>query len=108
MEGAIRIECSEDRILKSQNDSRSYRCIILENGLQVLLISDKDTDKAAAAMDVHVGHFSDPGDIPGLAHFLEHLLFMGTEKVNARLHWMAAPFLLFIPTRLLVSEGKRV
>lgn len=27
-----------------------------------------------------VGSYSDPEDIPGLAHFLEHMLFMGTEK----------------------------
>lgn len=31
-------------------------------------------------MNVNVGAFSDPDDIPGLAHFLEHMLFMGTEK----------------------------
>lgn len=31
-------------------------------------------------MSVSVGAFSDPDDIPGLAHFLEHMLFMGTEK----------------------------
>lgn len=33
-------------------------------------------------MDVNVGHLSDPEDWQGLAHFLEHLLFMGTEKVG--------------------------
>ena len=27
-----------------------------------------------------MGHFDDPEEIPGLAHFLEHMLFMGTEK----------------------------
>jgi insulysin len=27
----------------------------LENGLKILLISDPETDKAAAAMDVHIG-----------------------------------------------------
>ena len=29
---------------------------------------------------VAVGQFSDPDSLPGLAHFLEHMLFMGTEK----------------------------
>jgi insulysin len=72
----------EESIIKSQNDTRSYRVIYLENGLEVLLISDTKTDKAAAAMDVNVGYFLDPENIPGLAHFLEHLLFMGTEKVD--------------------------
>ena len=31
-------------------------------------------------MDVNVGQFSDPVDVPGLAHFCEHMLFLGTEK----------------------------
>ncbi|KAG0572112.1 hypothetical protein KC19_VG069600 [Ceratodon purpureus] len=38
------------------------------------------TKKAAAAMCVGVGSFSDPADAQGLAHFLEHMLFMGSEK----------------------------
>ncbi|RCH79537.1 Insulinase (Peptidase M16), partial [Rhizopus stolonifer] len=66
---------------KSDNDDRSYRLIKLaSNDLQVLLVHDKDTDKSSAALDVHVGHISDPADLQGLAHFCEHLLFMGTEK----------------------------
>lgn len=36
--------------------------------------------KAAAALSIGVGSFSDPPDIPGLAHFLEHMVFMGSEK----------------------------
>ena len=52
----------------------------LENGLKVLLISDQTTDKAAACLSVNVGHMSDPDKIPGLAHFLEHMLFLGTVK----------------------------
>ncbi|KAM3578800.1 metalloprotease [Umbelopsis sp. WA50703] len=67
-------------LLKSDNDDRDYRLIRLSNKLEVLLIHDKDTDKSSAALDVHVGHLSDPNDLQGLAHFCEHLLFMGTEK----------------------------
>ena len=65
---------------KSANDSREYRHITLANKMQILLVSDPETDKAAAAMDVAVGHFSDPEELPGLAHFCEHMLFLGTEK----------------------------
>ena len=36
-------------------------------------------DKAAAAIEIRAGHFSDPDDMPGLAHFAEHMLFLGTE-----------------------------
>ena len=36
--------------------------------------------KAAAGMCVQVGSFSDPMEAQGLAHFLEHMVFMGSEK----------------------------
>lgn len=69
-----------DNISKSQQDNRDYRGLHLANGLKVLLVSDPSTDKAAAALTVGVGHMSDPDNIPGLAHFCEHMLFLGTEK----------------------------
>lgn len=61
-------------------DKREYRLITLDNELEALLIHDPETDKASAALDVNVGSFSDPADLNGLAHFCEHLLFMGTAK----------------------------
>ncbi|KAF8637420.1 hypothetical protein AX17_002915 [Amanita inopinata Kibby_2008] len=67
-------------VIKSDNDKREYRIIQLDNGLQATLVRDVDADKAAASLDVVVGHLSDPDDMPGLAHFCEHLLFMGTES----------------------------
>ncbi|GBG31508.1 Insulin-degrading enzyme [Hondaea fermentalgiana] len=67
-------------IERSVNDERKYRWLQLENDLEVLVVSDSKTEKAGAAMDVNVGHFSDPEEVPGLAHFLEHMLFLGTEK----------------------------
>jgi len=60
-------------------DDRDYRVITLDNGLQALLVSDPDADKAAASMNVRVGSAQDPDDLQGLAHFLEHMLFLGTE-----------------------------
>lgn len=67
-------------IEKSASDKRSYQGLKLPNGLKVMLISDPSTDKAAASLDVNVGSLSDPDELPGLAHFCEHMLFMGTEK----------------------------
>ncbi len=70
----------ESQLAKSELDDRSYRYLVLENGMQVMLVSDAETDKAAASLDVAVGHGSDPANRQGLAHFLEHMLFLGTEK----------------------------
>ncbi|KIP12311.1 hypothetical protein PHLGIDRAFT_21111 [Phlebiopsis gigantea 11061_1 CR5-6] len=67
-------------IRKSEQDDREYRVIKLANGLEAMLVHDGKADKAAASLDVAVGHLYDPDDMPGLAHFCEHLLFMGTES----------------------------
>uniref|UniRef100_UPI002596DBDA insulinase family protein n=1 Tax=uncultured Cobetia sp. TaxID=410706 RepID=UPI002596DBDA len=67
-------------VIKSENDQRLYRSLTLDNGLRVLLVSDAKADKAAAAVDVEVGSAQDPDDVPGLAHFLEHMLFLGTDR----------------------------
>ncbi|WP_282039865.1 insulinase family protein [Halomonas alimentaria] len=63
----------------SPNDERDYRVVTLENGLTALLVSDPEADKAAVSLNVSVGSAQDPGDLAGLAHFLEHMLFLGTE-----------------------------
>ncbi|EJD53131.1 hypothetical protein AURDEDRAFT_110880 [Auricularia subglabra TFB-10046 SS5] len=67
-------------IQRSPNDDREYRIIRLRNGLHAMLVHDPKADKAAAGLAVTVGHLSDPDDMPGLAHFCEHLLFMGTDQ----------------------------
>ncbi|MGR5220171.1 insulinase family protein [Vibrio parahaemolyticus] len=64
----------------SPNDNRSYRYLTLNNELRVLLIQDPKAQKSAAALAVNVGHFDDPSDREGLAHYLEHMLFLGTKK----------------------------
>jgi insulysin len=57
--------------------------VVLSNKLEAILISDSSADKAAAAMDVRVGSLFDPPAYQGLAHFLEHMLFLGTSKYPA-------------------------
>lgn len=69
-----------DTLDKPDIDDRTYRLIELPNRLVALMIHDPTTDKSAAALDVNSGAFNDPPNLPGLAHFCEHLLFMGTTK----------------------------
>jgi len=47
-------------IQQSQQDDRQYRLIRLNNGLQAMLVHDPKADKAAASLDVTVGHLYDP------------------------------------------------
>lgn len=67
-------------IIKSKCDLRTYKYMQLSNKMRCILISDKEADKSAAALDVKVGCALDPKPLYGTAHFLEHMLFMGTEK----------------------------
>ena len=75
------IERVTDKLETPALDDRSYRVIRLPNKLEALLVHDADTDKASAAVNVNMGSFSDAHDMPGMAHAVEHLLFMGTKKV---------------------------
>lgn len=61
-------------------EQRQYRRFILPNQLKVFLISDPTVHHGAASLSVGVGSLSDPPTRQGLAHFLEHMLFLGTKK----------------------------
>jgi secreted Zn-dependent insulinase-like peptidase len=45
-----------DDITKSEGDDRSYRGLVLQNDMKILIVSDSNTEKAAASMDVHIGN----------------------------------------------------
>lgn len=76
----LKLVKSFDNIVQSNQDKRLYRGLLLDNGLKCLLVSDPLTDRSAAAVDVHAGYMLDPKEFPGLAHFCEHMLFMGSKK----------------------------
>jgi insulysin len=65
------------------NDASEYRRFVLPNGMKVLLLSDPKLNVASASVAVGVGSLSDPPERQGLAHYLEHMLFLGTEKYPA-------------------------
>jgi len=67
-------------IIKSPNDDRQYQALLLTNQLQVVLVSDPSLENSAASLAVGVGSAQDPEDHQGLAHYLEHMLFLGTSK----------------------------
>eukprot|EP01022_Parablepharisma_sp_SALTPOND_P018222 TRINITY_DN2967_c0_g1_i1.p1 TRINITY_DN2967_c0_g1~~TRINITY_DN2967_c0_g1_i1.p1 ORF type:complete len:1025 (+),score=91.13 TRINITY_DN2967_c0_g1_i1:5248-8322(+) len=67
-------------IIKSLIDKRTYTYRVLPNQLKILYITDTEADKSAVALAVGVGSAMDPSDWLGLAHFCEHMLFMGTKE----------------------------
>lgn len=71
---------ANDDIIKSPNDNRSYRFVTLPNKMKVLLVSDKASETAAVSLNVQVGSLHNPSSQPGLAHYLEHMLFLGTKS----------------------------
>ena len=76
----IMIKYATKMVTKSQFDNRSYKYLKLQNNLKCMLVSDPDAEKSAATVYVGVGNLYDPPHANGLAHFLEHMLFLGTEK----------------------------
>eukprot|EP00521_Asterionellopsis_glacialis_P009710 CAMPEP_0195288988 /NCGR_PEP_ID=MMETSP0707-20130614/5445_1 /TAXON_ID=33640 /ORGANISM="Asterionellopsis glacialis, Strain CCMP134" /LENGTH=1193 /DNA_ID=CAMNT_0040348939 /DNA_START=96 /DNA_END=3677 /DNA_ORIENTATION=+ len=74
------ILANHEDFIRPDPDSRQYRAIRLANNLEVLLVSSPESDVEAGAVHVQAGHMDDPDDRAGLAHFHEHMLFLGTEK----------------------------
>ncbi|CAE7420757.1 IDE [Symbiodinium natans] len=77
---AAKVLAESAEIRAPPGDPRQYRVLQLDNDLQVLLASDPSASTSAAAVTVQCGTFQDPKERLGLAHFHEHMLFLGTEK----------------------------
>jgi secreted Zn-dependent insulinase-like peptidase len=65
-------------MIKSLNNPRAYKYLVLNNGLKCLIVSDPENQKAGCALSVSAGGYDAPKDLPGLAHLLEHMLFYGS------------------------------
>ena len=76
----ISVSVHAQTLKKHPDDESVSRHFELENGLKVLLVSDPEFNVSAAALEVQAGSLMDPEDRQGLAHFTEHMLFLGTEK----------------------------
>ena len=68
------------RVIKSEHDEREYRAFSLPNTARILVVSDPGCITFGASVNVAAGSSADMYYYPGTAHFLEHLLFMGTGK----------------------------
>ena len=62
------------------NDPLNARIYTLDNGLKVYLSSYDDAPRVQTNIAVRAGSKNDPAHATGLAHYLEHMLFKGTDK----------------------------
>ena len=62
------------------NETRKFKYGELKNGIKYTIISDQYAEKATMATAVKTGSYFDPENYDGLAHFLEHMLFLGSKK----------------------------
>ena len=61
-------------------DSLPYIKKIFSNGVRLILVPRPDVHSIATAVMVGVGSRYETADISGISHFLEHMVFKGTEK----------------------------
>jgi len=62
-----------------QNDPMNVIHYTLDNGLQVFMSVNKDVPRIQTYIAVRVGSKNDPSESTGLSHYLEHLMFKGTN-----------------------------
>jgi predicted Zn-dependent peptidase len=63
-----------------ENDPTNARIYTLKNGLKVYLSVNKNAPRIQTFIAVRTGSKNDPAETTGLAHYLEHMLFKGTDK----------------------------
>ena len=76
-----------------KNDPLNTRIYTLKNGLTVYLSVNKDEPRAMGLIGVRAGSINDPSETTGLAHYLEHMMFKGTDNFGTT-NWPAEKVLL--------------
>jgi predicted Zn-dependent peptidase len=83
----------ENKYETVENDPMKSRVYTLDNGLKVYLSVYKDAPRVQTFIAVRAGSKNDPADATGLAHYLEHMLFKGTDKYGSLDYSKEAPML---------------
>ena len=83
----------ENQYESVKNDPLNTKIYTLDNGLKVYLSVYKDAPRVQTYIAVRAGSKNDPADATGLAHYLEHMLFKGTDKYGSLDFEKEAPML---------------
>jgi len=76
-----------------KDDPTNTRIYTLDNGLKVYLSVNEESPRVNTAIAVRAGSKNDPSDATGLAHYLEHMLFKGTDQYGSSNFEKEAPLL---------------
>ncbi len=80
-------------------DATGTQCYTLSNGLKVFLSVNHQSPRIAAHIAVRTGSRNDPSETTGLAHYLEHLMFKGTQEYGTSNYQAEIPLLADIERR---------
>ena len=80
-------------------DPTETRIYTLDNGLKVYLSVNQEEPRIQTYIAVRTGSKNDPAETTGLAHYLEHLMFKGTDKYGTTDAEAEKPFLDDIEAR---------
>ena len=65
-----------------EGDPLNLKETSLSNGMKVFLVENHDKPEISGSFVVNVGSKNDPADNTGMAHYLEHMLFKGTQTLG--------------------------
>ena len=91
--------CSKYQYEEVKGDLSQTRIYTLDNGLKVYLSVNKEKPRIQTYIAVRTGSKNDPAETTGLAHYLEHLMFKGTDKFGVTDVEKEAPLLADIEQR---------
>ena len=74
-------------------DPMHARIYTLDNGLKVYLSVNNEKPRIQTYIAVRTGSRNDPAETTGLAHYLEHLMFKGSQKFGTTDHAKEKPYL---------------
>ncbi|MDR1897259.1 MAG: insulinase family protein, partial [Prevotellaceae bacterium] len=73
--------------------SQTVKTFKLDNGLTVILAEEHSAPKVFGAVAVKVGSKNDPEGATGMAHYFEHIMFKGTDKIGSTDYEKEKPYL---------------
>ena len=72
----------------AQSGELRTKTIHLDNGLKVVMCEDHSQPEIYGAVFVHAGSKNDPAEATGMAHYFEHIMFKGTDRIGTT-NWEA-------------------